>query len=101
MKWDRKERKYWRVGERIVFRPSKQRSQDFLAALVICDGKIHDTFSLDVYDGAIQNNQKPHEIAVLFSISLPVGAESRFEEIMGGKCLEEPPVIHLNSLPHH
>lgn len=89
-------RKYWDVGEKTVFRPSKDRSQQFLKALLLCDGKIYDQFSLDVHKGEIRLNMKIHEIAVLYRITLPEGQEERFEAIMGCKCLSEPPVLCLN-----
>jgi hypothetical protein len=96
MRWDDYTRKYWDVGDRVVFRLSQKRCAAFLHALVVCDGQIHDTHSLDIHDGKIIYNMKPHECAVLFRISLPVGAEAQFEEIMGPGVLEEPRKVHLN-----
>lgn len=88
-------RKYWDVGDDFdkVFRLSKDRSQLFLKALLLCDGKIHDMYSLDVSNGEIKYNMKVHQIAVLYRISLPENMESKFNEIMGEKYLSEPPII--------
>jgi hypothetical protein len=91
------ERKYWDVGEEPPFRLGKDACQKFLLALVQCDGKIHDQHSLDVgHSGRLMYGMKPHEIAVLFRISLPVGMHVRFDEIMGKNVLTEIPVINLN-----
>jgi hypothetical protein len=90
------ERHHWDIGERIPFRLSKDRSQKFLEALLRCDGKITDQFSLDIVRGEIKYNMKTHMIAVLYRISLPEGQEGLFESIMGYKCLTEPPTLHLN-----
>jgi hypothetical protein len=97
MRWLGVGRKYWDVGERIPFRLSRQRCTDLIYALVACDGRIHDTFSLDIHDGEARLNMKPHECAILLRISLPEGAEARFEEIMGKGILTDPPKIQLNS----
>lgn len=93
MKWDRKERKYWCVGDRKPFRLSRGRSARLLYALVACDGAIHETFSLDFRDGEAFRGMPSHECAAVFLISLPVGAEGRFEEIVGPGFLTEPPRI--------
>lgn len=90
------ERKFWGVGDENIFRLSKDRCQDFVKALLICDGKIHDLFSLDVSHGEIKYNMKPHMVAAVFRISLPVGMEEKFESIMGKGWLEEPPQIQMN-----
>jgi hypothetical protein len=89
------ERKYWDVGEEPPFRLGKDACQKFLLALAMCNGKIHDVDSLDILwrSGEVIHNLKPHEIAVLFRISLPVGMDTRFEDIMGKKVLTECPVI--------
>lgn len=98
-RWLGKPRKYWDVGEDVPFRPSKDRSQRFLEAMIRCDGRIHDQFSLDVHDGEIRYNQKVGQIAVLYRISLPEGAEDLFREIMGEDFLTLPPEYQLNSPP--
>lgn len=95
-RWLGKPRKYWDVGEDVPFRPSKDRSQRFLEALIRCDGKIHDQFSLDVRDGEITYNQKVGQIAVLYRISLPEGAEDLFRQIMGDDFLTPPTQVHVN-----
>jgi hypothetical protein len=91
-------RKYWDVGNDIPFRLSKDRCQKLLEALLRCDGKITDMFSLDIdfKTRELKYHMKPHEIAVLCRISLPEGQEFSFESIMGSKCLSEPPKLCLN-----
>lgn len=99
MRWDRRKRKYWDVGEKEpFFRPSKDRSQRFLEALIRCDGELHDSVSLFVRDGEYDfPNMKIHQIDVVFRISLPEGAESLFEEIMDGMAtLSEPVRVQVN-----
>jgi hypothetical protein len=97
MRWLNKPRRYWDVGERNPFRPSKDRSQRFLEALIRCEGKVHDQFSLDVHDGEIKYGMKPGQIAILYRISLPDGSEDLFNAIMGEVFLTTPPVAHVNS----
>jgi len=96
MSWLNKPRRYWDVGERNPFRPSKDRSQRFLEALIRCNGKIHDQFSLDVHGGEINYGMRLGQIAVLYRISLPEGAEELFDAIMGEDFLTPPPVVHGN-----
>lgn len=96
--WDRKKRKYWCVGDQKPFRLSRERSTKLLYALVACDGAIHEVFSLDIRKGETLYNMQPHECAVLFLISLPLGAEGRFEEIIGMGFLTEPPRVFANSI---
>lgn len=99
MRWDRRKRKYWDVGEvEPYFRVSKERSQKFIGALIRCDGQIHDSFSLDIHDGKFKyETMKIHQTTVSFRISLPEGAEDLFEQIMCGMAkLTEPPKFVLN-----
>lgn len=90
------DRKYWDVGNDVLFRPSRERSQRFLAAMIRCDGRIHDSYSLDVWNGELKYSMKIHQIAILYRISLPTGAEDLFRTIMGEDLLTEPPVFRLN-----
>ena len=94
----------WDIGEgEHVFRLSKDRCQKFLEALVLTRGQIHDTFSLDMNSmdvfkggqGEWRYNQKPHQVAVHFRISLPAGQEARFDEIMGEGWRTEPPRVQV------
>lgn len=62
----------------------------------MCDGKIHDQSSPDVWHGEIRHRQQFSQIAVAYRISLPDGAETLFAEIMGEDLLIPAPVIHGN-----
>lgn len=86
-------REYFDLGEHPPFRPSKDRCQKLVMALILCGGKIVEMDSLDVYNGETLYNMKPHEIAILIRISLPIGVKEKFESVMGYECLTEPPVI--------
>lgn len=98
MKWDRRVRRYWDFGDQTIFTLSKDKCHKFVHALVACDGQIHDSYShgFTWCEGQQEPGMKLHQIDVLFRISLPVGAEDKFEEIIGHKCLSEPPQIVLN-----
>ena len=93
MLWDTQKRKYWDIetNDCYSFRLSKDRCQKFMEALLRCNGKIHDMYSLDVSDGSYRYNMKVHQIDVQIRISLPEGAENLFGEIMGDLAyLKEP-----------
>lgn len=65
-------------------------------ALLLCDGKIHDMFSLDVNKDTIKYQMKPGQIAVMYRISLTAGTEKLFNETIGYEALEEIRKIHAN-----
>lgn len=96
MKWDTQKRKYWDVGNTKVFRLSTKQCQNLLHALVMCDGRLHDSYSMEVRHGEVKPGVKTHQIDACFRISLPEGAEETFESIMGAGTLDPPPRISLN-----
>jgi hypothetical protein len=97
MEWDTRNRKYWDVSHRDKpFWVSKPMCQKFLYALILCDGQLHDTHSVDARNGEVRDNLPPHRIEALFRISLPVGAEETFDRIMGQGWLEEPPKVQVD-----
>lgn len=88
------DRCYWDMGEEPPFRLVKDACQKFIQALVVCDGQIHCTHSMDIANGQPGNGMKLHQVAALFRISIPRGLKSKFEEIMGvPDCLTDPPVV--------
>lgn len=84
------EYQYWDLGEIQPVRPSKASMAAILLALVRCNGKIHDTHSLELKDG--EWLYPTASCAVLFRISLPVGQESRFQELSGFMLSPAPKV---------
>lgn len=87
------ERKYWDIGEVDIIHPSKDRLSSILNAIILCEGHVHDSHSLEAVDGEWQYGAR--SCAVLIRISLPEGKEDAFQKL--SKCtLTAPPVIHLN-----
>ena len=85
--------RFWDLGEEDIINPSQKSLYKIMNALILCGGKIHDSHSLE-----IRNNEWEYptrSCAVCFRISLPIGAESKFEELSGFK-LSNPPQVHLN-----
>lgn len=102
MKFDRRNRKVWQFGERVPFRLSKDGCQKLLLALARCHGHIIEQhcMEVDLSTGEVEYDLKPHQMAVLYLLSLPIGSEELFESIVGKDTLEEPPKItgqHLNT----
>lgn len=85
---------YWDVGEKEPFvRPSQKALYKILNALILLNGKLHDSHSLE-----IKNNKWLYDArssCVLMRISLPNGLENEFQKITGYN-LSEPPKINLN-----
>jgi hypothetical protein len=93
------ERSKWLVGDRKVFRLSKDNCQKFLHALLVCDGKIHGlhSSSIDRQNNKIYDGIRVGSADALFSISIKKGTEDTFRDIMGDpNCLEVPIELHLN-----
>ena len=85
--------RFWDLGEEDIICPSKNSLYKIMNALILCGGKMHSSYSLEARDGKWEYGTR--SCAVLFRISLPVGAEKNFEELSGFK-LSEPPKIQLN-----
>lgn len=83
--------KFWDLGEVHTVRPSKDAMARILLAIVRCRGKIHDTHSLEL-DSDGEWRHSAAYCAVLFRISLPEGAEVRFQELSGFKITPAPKV---------
>jgi hypothetical protein len=84
--------RFWDLGEEDIINPSQKSLYNIMNALVLCGGKLHDTHSLE-----IKNNEwlyPTRSCAVVFRISLPIGIESKFEEISGFK-LSDPPKVGI------
>ena len=62
-------------------------------AIILCNGKIHDTFSSESKEGKWEYSVRI--CSVLFRISLPIGMENKFEELSGFK-LSDPSKIQIN-----
>lgn len=84
--------RYWDLGEEDIITPSQKNLAGILNALILCDGKLHDTHSSEARDGKWAYNTR--SCAIVFRISLPVGMEDRFKKLSGFK-LSEPPQVHL------
>ena len=85
--------KFWDLGEEDVICPSKNSLYKIMNAIILCNGKMHDSFSLEVNQGHWKYPVR--SCSVVFRISLPVGIEDKFEELSGFK-LSDPPTIQIN-----
>jgi hypothetical protein len=94
--YDPHDRTYWYVGDREVFRLSKDNCQKFLRALVMCGARIHDCLSTCSHNGKMTYDVRPHQMDACFALNLPRGLEKNFEEAAGFP-LEEPIKIHCNN----
>lgn len=85
--------KFWDLGEEKIFVPSEKNLARVLNALILCNGKLHSSFSLEIKDGKWNNATR--SCAVNLRISLPIDEEKRFEELSGFP-LSEPDKIQMN-----
>jgi hypothetical protein len=93
------DRTYWYIGDRNIFRLSKDRCQRLIHALLVCNGRIHDsqTFSLDHKTGKLLDGIPVGKADAIFSISIKKGTEDLFCEIISDpNCLEEPIKVQVN-----
>jgi hypothetical protein len=85
MKWDTNNCKYWDVGEahNNVITLTKDKLYKIMLALILCDGKLHSSFSLEKKLNSTELMYPKRYCAVVLRISLPIGAEEDFEKISG------------------
>lgn len=88
-----KKDEFWDLGEVDVIHPSKPSLYKIMNAIILCRGKVHDTFSMEA--DKCEWKYPAISSCVLFRISLPHGMKEKFEEISGFK-LSDPPKVHLN-----
>ena len=84
--------RFWDLGEEDIICPSQKSLYKVMNALILCNGKMHDSHSLEARDGKWEYSTR--SCAVVFRISLPIGMEERFEELCGFK-LSDPPKVQL------
>lgn len=87
---------YWDVGEKQVITMAKEPMARIMRAIIQCDAKIHDTFSLEKDLNSTHLRYPYRHCAVTLRISLPDNMKNEFEQISGFK-LTAPPKIHANS----
>ncbi len=88
------ERKYWDIGEADIITRSKDKLSSILNAIILCQGHVHDSHSLEAINGKWRYPTR--SCSVVFRISLPEGMEERFKEL--SKCkLTTPPVVRGSS----
>lgn len=96
--WNKQNHKYWDIGEPL-FGPSISLADAPMArimrAIVICDGKIYDTFCMEKKMNSPELKFANRHCRVVMRISLPVGAENEFEKISRFK-LSKPPKVSVN-----
>lgn len=85
--------RFWDLGEEDIVCPSKNSLYKIMNALILADGKMHSSYSMEARDGKWEHPTR--SCAVVFRISLPIGKEKLFEELSGFK-LSDPPKVHLN-----
>lgn len=87
------ERKYWDVGEATPLRPTSSALGHVMNAIILCDGRIHDTYSMEIRKRDWLFPAR--SCSIMLRVCLPVGAESDFERISGMK-LSVPPEVGVN-----
>jgi len=88
------EGKYWDIGEEEILVPTKKRLGEILNALLLCQGTISSTHSLEISDFSWKYPTR--SCAVVIRVHLPNGSEKHFEELTG-LILTEPPTISVQS----
>lgn len=73
----------WDLGEEQVIKPSKNVFYKIMNALVLCDGKLYNSHSLEVDN--FSWTDKSNSCSVVFRIGLPIGNEVKFQELSGFK----------------
>lgn len=84
------------IGNRKVFRLNKENCQRLLHAIVDTNTHVHDSDSTSIRDGELLYGITIGRADAVFSVSVPVGSEARFNEIMGHSVLEPPLELHTN-----
>lgn len=93
-----KQYKYWDVGEIAsmkIISLTKEKLYKIMLALILCEGKLHSSFSLEKKTGSTQLQYDKKYCSVLLRISLPENAEQHFEKI-SGFTLTTPPKAVIN-----
>jgi hypothetical protein len=85
---------FWDLGEEDIICPSKNNLYNILNALILCNGQIHDSHSLEARNGKWE--QPTRSCAIMLRISLPIGTEERFQELSGFK-LSKPPKFGVSN----
>jgi len=86
-------RRFWEMGDHEIITRSQKNLAAIMNALILCKGKLHDSFSLEARDGEWKHPTR--SCAITFIISLPIGMEAKFEELTGFE-LKDPPKVVTN-----
>jgi len=73
--------RFWELGEHEIITPSQKNLAKILNALILCEGKLHASYSNAIADR--QWSRGTRECDVVFRISLPIGTEDMFRELTG------------------
>jgi len=69
--------RFWDLGEEDIICPSKNSLYNILNALILCNGKMHDSHSLEAREGKWEYPTR--SCAVVFRISLPTQSRSELK----------------------
>ena len=75
--------RFWDLGEEDIINPSQKSLYKIMNALILCKGKMHDSYSGEIKEH--EWTSPTRSCAVVLRISLPIGEESKFEELSGFK----------------